>query len=164
MDTLPPSPHVILRKFFNVLDELRRASIKDTNSAHEKKMLGLTIRQGTAMWHVKVMTEERPQGISLKTLASRMQMTVPATSLLVESMVRKGFFERTPNPDDRRAVCIRLSDHGRLICDAINGNLNRRIDALFAHLSAEHLVIFSNFADDLQRRLYEGGAESPAQA
>ncbi len=160
MEALSPAPHVVLRKFFNVLDELRRASLKATNATQEKKLLGLTFRQGSALWQVKTMTEKMPQGIALKTLASRMQMTVPATSLLVESMVEKGLFERTPNPDDRRAVCIRLSEKGLQICEEVNANLNARIDELFGHISAEGLVQMSHFADDLQRRLY-GGDKAP---
>ncbi len=162
MDALTPAPHVVLRKFFNILDELRRASLKATNAAHEKNLLGLTFRQGSALWQVKTMTEKIPQGIALKTLASRMQMTVPATSLLVESMVEKGLFERTPNPDDRRAVCIRLSEKGMQSCEEVNASLNARIDALFGHVSAEHLTLMSHFADDLQRRLYGGEAEPKA--
>ncbi len=154
METPSPAPHVVLRKFFNVLDELRRASLKATNATQEKKLLGLTFRQGSAMWQVKTMTEQQPQGIALKSLARRMQMTVPATSLLVESMVEKALFERTPNPDDRRAVCIRLSEKGMQICEDVNSNLNARIDELFGHISAEGLSQMSHFADDLQRRLY----------
>ncbi len=160
MEPLPLAPHVVLRKFFNVLDELRRASLKATNATQEKKLLGLTFRQGSAMWQVKVMTEKQPQGIALKSLASRMQMTVPATSLLVESMVEKGLFERTPNPDDRRAVCIKLSEKGAQICDDVNANLNARIDALFGHIKPEGLAQMSVFADDLQRRLYSGEIEA----
>ncbi len=155
MSSLSPAPHVVLRKFFNILDELRRASLKDSNTSQEKKMLGLTLRQGSAMWQVKMMTAQNPQGIALKTLASRMQMTVPATSLLVESMVSKGFFERHTNPEDRRAVCIRLSERGAQISEEINGNLNARIDALFGYMSPEELEMFSNWADDLQKRLYD---------
>ncbi len=162
MDHLSPAPHVVLRKFFNVLDELRRASLRATNTSQEKKLLGLTFRQGSAMWQVKTMTEEQPQGIALKCLASRMQMTVPATSLLVESMVEKGLFERTPNPEDRRAVCIRLSEKGSEICEQVNANLNARLDALFGHVSPEHMLQMSHFADDLQRRLYGGGTEPQA--
>ncbi len=160
MESLSPAPHVVLRKFFNVLDELRRASLKATNATQEKKLLGLTFRQGSAMWQVKIMTEKQPQGIALKSLASRMQMTVPATSLLVESMVEKGLFERTPNPDDRRAVCISLSEKGMEICEQVSADLNERIAALFGHISAEGLMQMSDFADDLQRRLYGGNTEA----
>ncbi len=164
MQTPAPAPHVVLRKFFNILDELRRESLKSTNALHEKKLYGLTFRQGTALWQVKTMTMKYPQGIALKTLASRMQMTVPATSLLVESMVGRGLFERTPNPEDRRAVCICLSDRGKQICDEVNASLNERIDTLFGHMSEAGLAQFSDFADDLQQRLYSGGAEPHPEA
>ncbi len=159
MTSLPPAPHIVLRKFFNILDELRRSSLKDSNFMNEKKMLGLTLRQASALWQVKMMTEKQPQGVALKTLASRMQMTVPATSLLVESMVSKGFFERHTNPDDRRAVCIRLSERGLQISHELNSNLNARIDALFGDMSPEGLAMFSDWADNLQQKLYEGRKE-----
>lgn len=35
-------------------------------------------------------------------------MSIPSTSLLVDSMVKKGLFDRKENPRDRRSLCIRL--------------------------------------------------------
>ncbi len=124
------SPHILFRKLLEVLDELRRDSIKTINSPEMKKMYGLTVRQGSAISQLKLMLQEEPGGVSLKSLAKRMQMTIPATSLLVEAMVGKGYMERKPNPADRRAVCITLTEEGT---------------SLFAN-------VYARFHDDLNER------------
>lgn len=97
---------------FQLMDDIRRDSLKKTPQTQQKRVMGLTMRQAGALVNVEILTRNNSRGIALKTLAQNMQMTVPATSLLVENMVNKGFLERTPNPEDRRAVCIRLSADG----------------------------------------------------
>lgn len=113
MSTLPPSAgHPVLFNLFQLMDDIRRDSLKKSPLTQQKRVMGLTMRQASALVNVEILTRNEPQGIALKTLAQNMQMTVPATSLLVENMVIKGFLERHPNPHDRRAVCIRLSEDG----------------------------------------------------
>jgi DNA-binding MarR family transcriptional regulator len=81
-------------------------------------------------------------------------MTVPATSLLVETMVNKGFFERNPNPEDRRAVCIRLSEKGHEICNDVQSRLLSEIDRVAAVLSQEELETLAAIADKLEKEFY----------
>lgn len=154
MDSLSTKPHVPFMKLLSLLDDLRRNSFRFTPPGQQKKMLGLTLRQGSAIAQLKILTEDCPQGVALKTLAGHLKMTIPATSLLVETMVNKGFFERTPNPDDRRAVCIRLSDKGLQLCEEVNERIQAEIDKLASDLSAEELEAFSNVVDKLQCKLY----------
>ena len=97
------SPHLLFRRILDILDDLRRDSIKALNSPAQRKALGLTVRQGSAISQLRLMLEDEPQGVALKDLAKRMQMTVPAASLMVDSMVSKGFMERNTNPADRRS-------------------------------------------------------------
>ena len=58
---------------------------------------------------VKMMTLERGEGIPLKELAEKMNLTSGTVSESVEALVRKDALERNPNPADRRSVLIRLS-------------------------------------------------------
>lgn len=154
MDSLPPKPHVPFMKLLFLLDELRRNSFKLTPPGQQKKMLGLTLRQGSAIAQIKILTADCPQGVALKTLAGHLKMTVPATSLLVETMVNKGFFERTPNPDDRRAVCIRLSEKGLELCEEVNERIQTELDRMASCLTQEELDTFHRIVDKLQRQLY----------
>lgn len=132
-------PHLVFAELQSLLDEMRRNSLMAMNASLQKKVQGLSVRQGSAIAQLKLLTEENPQGISLKTLAKRMQMTVPATSLLVETMVGKGFFERTPNPEDRRAVCIRLSEKGWQIFRDVYAHFYEEIDSRATEVTAEEM-------------------------
>lgn len=141
-------------KFLSIIDDMRRASFKTTPSTQQKKMLGLTFRQGSAIAQIKLLTMEAPQGVALKTLAGHLKMTVPATSLLVETMVNKGFFERNPNPEDRRAVCIRLSEKGHELCNDVHARLQDEIDKTADVLTKEELELLARIADKLEERFY----------
>lgn len=140
MNASAPTPHVVFRELIEILDRLRRQSVLSVNTMQQKKMFGLTMRQASAIAQVQLLMEKEPQGVALKVLAKQLQMTVPATSLLVESMVGKGFFERNPNPTDRRAVCIRLSEKGMELFDEVYANFHRAIDERAAGLNAEDLA------------------------
>lgn len=121
----------VMRKMMITLDTIRHESFKELTSSSPssqlKKVMGMTVRQSAAMSRLHLLMQDEPQGIALKILAQHMQMTVPAASLLVETMVNKGFFERNPNPNDRRAVCIRLSEKGEQLIASVSAEYDRRI-------------------------------------
>lgn len=150
MNAATPTPHVIFRELIETLDRLRRKSVLSVNTMQQKKMFGLTMRQASAIAQVQLLMEKEPQGVALKVLAKQLQMTVPATSLLVETMVSKGFFERTPNPTDRRAVCIRLSEKGMELFDEVYANFHREIDTRAAALTEEELRVLASISEKLR--------------
>ena len=145
------SPHNTFRKLLEILDELRRDSIKTINSPEMKKMYGLTVRQGSAISQLKLMLEEEPDGVSLKSLAKRMQMTIPATSLLVETMVVKGYMERKPNPTDRRAVCITLTENGLSLFANVYAQFHNELDRRAKALTAEDLEALSRIVNLMRK-------------
>ncbi len=144
------SPHTLFRRFLEILDELRRDSIKALKDTDKSQMLGLTVRQGSAISQLRLMLEEMPQGVSLKSLANRLQMTVPATSLLVEALVSKGYTQRTPNPDDRRAICITLTDKGHTIFNNVYARFHAEIDRRARNLTPEELSIMAGIVEKMQ--------------
>lgn len=150
MNAPVPTPHVVFRELIEILDRLRRQSVLSINSMQQKKMFGLTMRQASAIAQVQLLMEKEPQGVALKVLAKQLQMTVPATSLLVESMVGKGFFERNPNPTDRRAVCIRLSEKGMELFDEVYANFNHAIDERAAALTEAEITAIAAVAAKLR--------------
>lgn len=149
------APHHIFIKLFRLLDDLRHTCFRLSSASQQKRIQGLTLRQCSAITRVETLTRECPQGISLKLLARHLQMTVPATSLLVETMVNRGLLERTPNPTDRRAVCIKLSEKGRSFFEEVNGLLNAETDKLAAVLSEEELEAISSATDKLLHQFYD---------
>jgi DNA-binding MarR family transcriptional regulator len=53
-----------------------------------------------------------PAGKRLTELAERAQMTKPSMLELVDALERQGYVERIPDPTDRRAKLIRLTEKG----------------------------------------------------
>ncbi len=134
----------MFRKLLDTMDELRRSSIKALKEHSRQQPHGLTTRQGTSISQLKLMLEESPDGVSLKSLAKRMQMTIPATSLLVEFMVAKGYMERRPNPKDRRAVLITLAPHGQSLYEKIYAQFHNEIDRRARNLTKDELATLAS--------------------
>jgi DNA-binding MarR family transcriptional regulator len=53
-----------------------------------------------------------PEGARLTDIAERARMTKQAVGEVVADLERLGYVERVPDPDDRRAKIIRLTDRG----------------------------------------------------
>lgn len=138
-----------LHQILTVFDDIRRKVIKGSSAQLQKKLYGLTLRQGAAINQVMLLTQTSPEGVALKTLAQNMQMAVSATSILVESMVIKGLFVRVQNPVDRRAVCIRLSENGEKIFLETHRIMNEEVSKLAKLLSEEELSVLDVVANKL---------------
>ena len=103
-----------LRKAVSRLYEAFRES---TESVGNISSIDVSIRQHQTMTLVCRLTEDKPNGVTLKELAEAMKLAPATVSELVESLVKKNFLQRVQNPEDRRAVQITLTDHGQMLLD-----------------------------------------------
>ncbi len=62
-----------------------------------------------------------PDGMRPSDLAGRMKVTKQALNYLLGDLERLGYLERHPDPDDRRARRIALTDRGRELVPVIRG-------------------------------------------
>jgi len=58
---------------------------------------------------VRQYLQDKPDGLLLRDLAERIGVTPPSASVMVDTLVKRGFLERSISVDDRRAVRIRLT-------------------------------------------------------
>lgn len=77
------------------LDELQRGEFSDIRLAH-----------GCVFRHMK------EQGLRLTEIAERGNMTKQSAGEVVDDLVARGYVERVPDPDDRRAKLVRLTERG----------------------------------------------------
>ena len=56
---------------------------------------------------------QAPEGERLTTLASTANITKQSAGALVDALVATGYVERVPDPDDARAIRVRLTAQGR---------------------------------------------------
>jgi DNA-binding MarR family transcriptional regulator len=59
--------------------------------------------------------------IAVKDLAERLGMSLPTTSRTVDSLLRRGFFERREDEHDRRVKRVGVTPAGRAIVERIDG-------------------------------------------
>jgi DNA-binding MarR family transcriptional regulator len=78
----------------------------------------------------------RTPGTSLSALAEFLGLSLPATSRLVEGLVRKGFVERRIPEGNRRIVALSLSTNGRKTVHAARKAAEIRLAEVVASLPA----------------------------
>ena len=108
------SDPAILRKAVSRLYNAFRESVDTIGNLSS---IDVSIRQHQTMSLVCRLTEEKPNGVTLKELAEAMKLAPATVSELVESLVKKDFLQRVQNPEDRRAVQITLTPHGQTLLD-----------------------------------------------
>lgn len=145
---------IVIHQILSVYDDIRMKVIREVVAPMQKRQHGLTSRQSAAVDQVKLLMNDHPNGVALKTLANHLQMAVSATSILVESMVNKGVFERTPNPVDRRAVCIRLTSKGEAIYRDMHELLLQRIADIVSVLAAEEVEQLRQITHKLSTKVF----------
>lgn len=82
-------------------------------------------------------------------LATRLSVTPPAVTYLVDRLVKKGYLERVANPDDRRQVLLQVSPPGGQLSDQFVNPMSDWFSQSLASRSDEDLAQFISMAADL---------------
>lgn len=145
------APHCIFRKLLEIMDSLRSESIRTSKESDHTRLSGLTTRQGAVISQLKLMLENQPEGVSLKDLARRIHMTIPAASQLVETLVLKNYVQRNPDPTDRRAVRITLSETGLNIFEEVYAHFDAELDIRAQALTNEEMGALERIVKKIQK-------------
>lgn len=88
--------------------------------------------------HLRVLAHvRRSSGCSLGDLAERRGVSLPTMSKMVSSLVDKGLLTREPDPSNRRAVIIRLTEDGDSLYLRVLYSLQQRIARDLVDLSPD---------------------------
>lgn len=143
-----------VHKFETILHQFKRDNLNEVDQSHYQKIMGLSVRQMNALGALNHLMTNRQEGIPLKELAYYLRMSIPSTSLLVDSMVKKGLFDRKENPRDRRSLCIRLSEEAESRFQMLFNGMKEKLDILFNTLSQEDKENFCRIVDTLYNHVY----------
>ena len=135
------SDPAILRKAVSRLNNAFRESV---DSIGNLSSIDVSIRQHQTMALVCRLTEDKPNGVTLKELAEAMKLAPATVSELVESLVKKNFLQRVQNPEDRRAVQITLTEHGQTLLDECLKCVDGLCEKLLAGLSPSERTAMLN--------------------
>ena len=143
-----------VHKFETILYQFKRDNLNEAGQSHYQKIMGLSVRQMNALNALNRLMTNRHEGIPLKELAHYLRMSIPSASLLVDSMVKKGLFDRKENPRDRRSLCIRLSEEGESRYRTLFNGMKKKLDTLFSILPQEDKENFCRIVDTLYSHIY----------
>jgi len=81
-----------------------------------------------------------PDGAPLRDVISDLGVSKQTASELVDTLVVRGYVQRTEDPQDRRRVLLTLTDHGRAASDTVNAAAEEVDARLVAIVGAERMA------------------------
>lgn len=99
-------------------------------------------REALAPWDINpshlraLQVVARGDAVRLRDLAERLRIAARSATEVVDGLESRGLVQRRPDPDDRRATLVELTDEGRRLMAAIRGARDTEEEALFGRLSA----------------------------
>lgn len=89
----------------------------------------------TQCYALEVLVERGPS--RSQALAEALMLDKSTTTRVVDALVRKGYVERLPDPEDARAVSLRVTTDGRRLYEQINSELVEQQIELLRDLDPE---------------------------
>ena len=140
----------IVVKLFNLLHRVHRCRVKF------QKQGDMANVEYFILVAVAVVTQRRPEGVTMKELADMSHTTMSAASKKIRILEEKGLIERRTSKTDRRNSYITLSEKGKAICEK---ERKRKNDWLLKEISRmgeddmEQLITLSNRMFDIMETI-----------
>jgi DNA-binding MarR family transcriptional regulator len=90
--------------------------------------------------HFEVFRHMAPGGARSTVLAERAQITKQSMGYLVDYLEGRGYVQRIPDPDDRRAKIVQFTEKGRGVNETA-AQIIRRVEAEWADLIGGELMV-----------------------
>jgi DNA-binding MarR family transcriptional regulator len=122
---------------------------------------GLTRSRAEVVWRV------HHQGpMTQRALADALGVSARNVTGLVDGLESTGFVVRRPDPDDRRAIRVTLTDAGRTAAETLGRDFVELAEQLFGELTDERLDAFADALAEVVGRLrvLAAGADAGADA
>jgi DNA-binding MarR family transcriptional regulator len=105
------------------------------------RQLRHTSQETLAPWditpsHLRALRVLMRRGVMrLSELSDHLQIAARSTTEVVDALETRGLVERRPDPDDRRATLVALTQHGTSVLDAIRAARGTEAERAFGRLS-----------------------------
>lgn len=109
-------------------------------------------------WVVAMLSEAPGRTLRMTQLAARTNATLPRLSHVVSRLEGRGLVERSPNPEDRRATDVRLTDEGwHVVVGAAPGHVRTVRHLVLDGLTREQVHQLATIADVMLAKLDPAG-------
>lgn len=108
---------------------------------------------GLSMWgYIVLLTLDRSPIRTQAALAQAIGADKTRIIATLDELQGHGYIERMPDPDDRRARLLAITDAGRSIKDAAQGDIQRGEQRWLSQICANDRDVFLRVLDQLSRR------------
>lgn len=140
----------IVVELFNLLHRVHRCRVKF------QKQGDMANVEYFILVAVAVVTQKRPEGVTMKELADMSHTTMSAASKKIRILEEKGLIERRTSKTDRRNSYITLSEKGKAICEKERRRKNDWLLKVISRMGEEdmeQLITLSNRMFDIMEAL-----------
>ena len=140
----------IVVELFNLLHRVHRCRVKF------QKQGDMANVEYFILVAVAVVTQRRPEGVTMKELADMSHTTMSAASKKIRILEEKGLIERRTSKTDRRNSYITLSENGKAICEKERRRKNDWLLKVISQMGEEdmeQLITLSNRMFDIMETL-----------
>lgn len=140
----------IVVELFNLLHRVHRCRVKF------QKQGDMANVEYFILVAVAVVTQKRPEGVTMKELADMSHTTMSAASKKIRILEEKGLIERRTSKTDRRNSYITLSENGKAICEKERRRKNDWLLKVISQMGEEdmeQLITLSNRMFDIMETL-----------
>ncbi|CAM3812474.1 MarR family transcriptional regulator [Deinococcus frigens] len=117
----------------------------------------VSFTQMTALYKVRAFTP-----ISVSALAEHLGVSLPATSQLIQELVRRKLMERRENPQDRREKLLDLSEKGQQFLSVKEKTMMGAYSEIFGRVHPKTLAAAENAINALLSEVHQH-ADTPSQ-
>ena len=125
------------RLLFGVVDNFRELAARRNKNMEIAEFANVTVGQMRILKAIFAFQDKYPDGVMLKQLAEKVNLTPGAASIIVDILVKQGVLDRRTSDVDRRAVCIGLSEQGKRIVACYSGFFSEVTKDFLAGISGE---------------------------
>lgn len=135
-DTVEPVELLNLLRRYRETEVRMRGRVRDEMGMGEKDLLALRLLLGA---------QSRGEILRQKDLAAQLDITAASASAMVDRLVRDGYVDRVPHPDDRRSFAIVPTAHGDQEVRSTLQAMHQRMYAVAESLAPDERVAVAKF-------------------
>ncbi|WP_327700929.1 MarR family transcriptional regulator [Streptomyces decoyicus] len=140
----PPPPSEVAERFFAVTKLLRKRANDGLRAQ------GLTMARGKLLAVL-----DRAGPVRISAIAAKLGIAARSVTEAVDALERDGLVRRAPDPTDRRAVLVTLTDRGATVIHETEGPRRAVVNGLFSALDTEDRAELLRLLDILGRAAQE---------
>ncbi|MFL5461672.1 MAG: MarR family winged helix-turn-helix transcriptional regulator [Gemmatimonadales bacterium] len=122
-------------------------AIEESWQTYLKRMEGISISQYNIL---RILRGARPKALKSSEIADRMIYRDPDVTRLVDRLSKQGLVSREQDPEDRRAVLVRITDAGLALVARLDHPADQYTKSVMAGLSPDRLRQLCSLLDEVR--------------